>query len=143
MEYGRINLGIALILAMTADTGAYFFGRAFGKHKLAPVISPKKTVEGAIGGVLSTVLLMELYCLLFDKAFGYNMNYVNAAIYGVLGSSLSIVGDLTFSVIKRQVGIKDYGKILPGHGGILDRFDSMTVVAPLTELLVLLIPVVK
>ncbi len=142
MEFGRIQLGIALILAMTADTGAYFAGRAFGKHKLAPVISPKKTVEGAIGGVVSTVLFMEVYCLIFDLGFGYSMHYGYAVIYGVLGSTLSIVGDLTFSVIKRQVGIKDYGKLLPGHGGILDRFDSMIVVAPLTELLVLLLPIV-
>lgn len=143
MDFGRINLGIALILAMTADTGAYFVGRAFGKHKLAPVISPKKTVEGAIGGVLFTVLFMEVYCLIFDLGFGYTMHYGYAAIYGVVGSTLSIVGDLTFSVIKRQVGIKDYGKLLPGHGGILDRFDSMIVVAPLTELLVMVIPVVS
>lgn len=142
MSYGRIYVGAALILAMTADTGAYFAGRAFGKHKLAPVVSPKKTVEGAIGGVLTTVLFMELYCLIFDKGFGYDMNYLAAALYGVLGSVLSIVGDLTFSVVKRQVGIKDYGKLLPGHGGILDRFDSMIVVAPLTELLVLLLPLV-
>lgn len=142
MDFGRINLGVALILAMTADTGAYFVGRACGKHKLAPVISPKKTVEGAVGGVLITVLVMELYCLIFDKGFGYDMHYGAAALYGVIGSVLSIVGDLTFSVIKRQVGIKDYGKLLPGHGGILDRFDSMIVVAPLTELLVLLLPVV-
>lgn len=142
MQYGRIYVGVALILAMTADTGAYFAGRAFGKHKLAPVISPKKTVEGAIGGVLCTVLFMELYCLIFDKGFGYDMNYLYAAIYGVVGSILSIVGDLTFSVVKRQVGIKDYGKLLPGHGGVLDRFDSMIVVAPLTELLVLLLPLV-
>lgn len=142
MQYGRIYVGAALILAMTADTGAYFVGRAFGKHKLAPVVSPKKTVEGAVGGVLCTVLFMELYCLIFDKGFGYDMNYLYAAIYGVIGSILSIVGDLTFSVVKRQVGIKDYGKLLPGHGGILDRFDSMVVVAPLTELLVLLLPLV-
>lgn len=143
MEFGRIKLGIALILAMTADTGAYFVGRACGKHKLAPVISPKKTVEGAIGGVLFTVLFMEIYCLIFDFGFGYQMNYFYAAIYGVIGSILSIVGDLTFSVIKRQVGIKDYGKLLPGHGGVLDRFDSMTIVAPLTELLVILLPIVS
>lgn len=142
MEFGRIKLGIALILAMTADTGAYFAGRAFGKHKLAPVISPKKTVEGAIGGILATVLFMEIYCLIFDLGFGYTMNYLYAAVYGVAGSVLSIVGDLTFSVIKRQVGIKDYGKLLPGHGGILDRFDSMMIVAPLTELLVILLPIV-
>lgn len=143
MEYGRISLGIAFILAMTADTGAYFAGRAFGKHKLAPVVSPKKTVEGAIGGVLSTVLFMLGYCLIFDLGYGYSMNYFYAVIYGIVGSILSIIGDLTFSVIKRQVGIKDYGKLLPGHGGILDRFDSTLVVAPLTELLLIALPIVK
>ena len=142
LEYGRTYLGAALILAMTADTGAYFAGRAFGKHKLAPVISPKKTVEGAIGGILSTVLFMLLYCLLLHKLGGLTVHYGRAVLYGVVGASLSIVGDLSFSVVKRQVGIKDYGKLLPGHGGILDRFDSMLTVAPLTELLALLLPLV-
>ena len=97
-------------------------------------------MEGAIGGVLSTVLFMALYALILQKAFDFKINYIYTVIYGILGAGASMLGDLTFSVIKRQAGIKDYGKLLPGHGGILDRFDSTTVVAPLVELLLLTIP---
>lgn len=137
---GKFYIMVAFILAFTADSGAYFAGRAFGKHKLAPVISPKKTVEGSIGGIFSSVLFMLLYGLVLQLAFDRSFRYVWAVLYGILGALGSMLGDLTFSVIKRQVGIKDYGKLLPGHGGILDRFDSMTVVAPLTEVLILLVP---
>lgn len=141
MDGGVFYVLVAFILSMVADTGAYFIGRAFGKHKLAPVISPKKTVEGAIGGVAFNVLFMCLYTLLLNKCFGFTqVNYIYAAIYGVVGALASIVGDLTLSVVKRQVGIKDYGNLFPGHGGILDRFDSTMMVAPLTEVLMLLIP---
>lgn len=137
---GKFFILIPCVLAFTADSAAYFVGRAFGKHKLAPVISPKKTVEGALGGVAATVLLVFLYTLILDKAFGFDVVYWYAIIYGILGSTVSIVGDLTFSVIKRQIGIKDYGNLIPGHGGILDRFDSMMLVAPVTELLLLMLP---
>lgn len=143
LESGKYYLMVAFILAFTADSGAYFAGRAFGKHKLAPVISPKKTVEGAIGGILSAILFMLAYGLVLRLAFDQTFHYGYAAIYGALGSVGSILGDLTFSVIKRQVGIKDYGKLLPGHGGILDRFDSMIIVGPLTEALILLLPLLK
>ena len=125
---------------MVPDSGAYFAGRAFGKRKLCPVISPHKTVEGAVGGVISTVICMVLYGLVLQLAFDYKINYLLCIVYGVLGAVASILGDLTFSVIKRQTGIKDYGNLLPGHGGILDRFDSTSIVAPLVELLVFLIP---
>lgn len=140
MENGVFLIIMPLILAFTADSGAYFAGRAFGKHKLAPVISPKKTIEGAVGGVLSTILFVTLYGLVLQIAFDFTVHYLAGLVYGLLGSVLSIVGDLTFSVIKRQVGIKDYGNVLPGHGGILDRFDSMVVVAPLAEILLILLP---
>ena len=126
-------------MAFSADSFAYFAGRACGKHKLAPVISPHKTVEGAVGGVLGSVALMLLYALVIHR-FHVPVRYGAAAVYGVLGAFASMLGDLTFSVIKRQTGIKDYGNLLPGHGGILDRFDSMIVVAPLTEILVRLLP---
>lgn len=142
MTNGRYYIIVALILAFTSDTGAYFVGRKFGKHKLAPVISPKKTVEGLIGGILSCVVFMMLYCVILQVAFRCHVDYVSGAIYGVFGSVGSVVGDLVFSVIKRQVGIKDYGKLMPGHGGVLDRFDSMVVVAPLTELLLLVTPLI-
>ena len=132
---GKYYILIAFIIAFSADSGAYFVGRALGKHKLAPVISPNKTVEGALGGVASAVALMLLYGLILDKSFGFDVIYWYGIIYGVLGALISMLGDLSFSVIKRQVGIKDYGNLIPGHGGVLDRFDSMTLVAPLVELL--------
>lgn len=141
-EKGIYLIFIPFILAMVSDTGAYFAGRFFGKHKLAPVVSPNKTVEGVIGGVGATVLAMVLYCLIMQFGFHLRVNYFYAVIYGLLGAMAGVFGDLSFSAIKRQVGIKDYGNLIPGHGGILDRFDSMTLVAPLTEALLLLIPVV-
>lgn len=141
MDGGKFYILVAFLLSMVADSGAYFVGRACGKHKLAPIVSPKKTVEGAVGGVVCNIVFLCLYTLLPNKCFGFTqVNYFYAAIYGVLGAVASIVGDLTLSVVKRQVGIKDYGNLIPGHGGILDRFDSTMLVAPLTELLILLIP---
>ena len=141
MEYGRHMILIPLILAFLPDSGAYFAGYFFGKHKLAPVISPKKTVEGAVGGVLTAILGMLLYGLIMAVCFSFEYNFAFALVYGVVVSLGDIFGDLMFSVIKRQTGIKDYGNLFPGHGGILDRFDSMMIVAPLTEVLLLLIPV--
>ena len=141
MDGGKFYILVAFLLSMVADSGAYFVGRACGKHKLAPIVSPKKTVEGAVGGVVCNIVFLCLYTLLLNTCFGFTqVNYFYAAIYGVLGAAASIVGDLTLSVVKRQVGIKDYGNLIPGHGGILDRFDSTMLVAPLTELLILLIP---
>ncbi len=141
MDGGEYYILVAFVLSMVADSGAYFVGRALGKHKLAPVVSPKKTVEGAIGGVLVNILGMMLYTFILSKCFGFSqVNYFYAAIYGVLGAGASIIGDLTLSVVKRQVGIKDYGNLFPGHGGILDRFDSTMMVAPLAEILLILIP---
>lgn len=141
LDGGVFYVMVAFILSMVPDTGAYFVGRACGRHKLAPVVSPKKTVEGAVGGVVSAVAFMCLYALLLNKCFGFGqVNYLFAAIYGLLGAVASIIGDLTLSVVKRQVGIKDYGNLFPGHGGILDRFDSTMMVAPLAEILLLLLP---
>lgn len=140
MEHGKFFIITAFVLTMVPDSGAYFAGRAFGKHKLCPVISPHKTVEGAVGGVVSTVLFMVIYALVLQKAYDFKINYVYTVLYGILGAGASMMGDLTFSVIKRQAGIKDYGNLLPGHGGVLDRFDSTTVVAPLVEVLLLTIP---
>lgn len=138
---GRFYILIPFVLAFLSDTGAYFAGLKFGKHRLAPVISPKKTVEGVVGGVFGAVIGMLLYCLILQLAFSFRVNYLYAVIYGVLGSAAGVFGDLCFSVIKRQTGIKDYGNLFPGHGGILDRFDSTMVVAPLVEILMTLLPV--
>ncbi len=137
---GRFFIMLPLIMAFMADSGAYFAGKYLGKHKLAPVISPNKTVEGAVGGVVGACISMLIYTLLLDVAFGFEVNYFYGMIYGLLGALASIFGDLTFSVIKRQTGIKDYGNLIPGHGGILDRFDSMLIVGPLAELLIILLP---
>ena len=138
---GRRYVFIPFILAFLSDTGAYFAGRAFGKHKLAPVISPHKTVEGVVGGVLGAIFGMLIFCLVMQLGFKMQVNYLYAVLYGVVGSLGAVFGDLCFSVIKRQTGMKDYGNLIPGHGGVLDRFDSMMVVGPLTELLLLLLPV--
>lgn len=139
---GRYYVMIPFLLAFTSDSGAYFAGRFLGKHKLAPNISPNKTVEGVIGGALGAILGMLIFCVILDLGFGMQANYLFALSYGILGSLAAVFGDLAFSAIKRQTGIKDYGNLLPGHGGILDRFDSMTVVAPLVEVLLYFIPVV-
>ena len=142
LEYGRFYVLIPLILAFSSDSGAYFAGCYLGKHKLAPVISPKKTWEGVAGGAAAAIVVMLLYALLLDLAFGYEVSLGAAILYGLVGTAVDVLGDLTFSVIKRQTGIKDYGFLLPGHGGILDRFDSMIFVAPLSESLILLLPVI-
>ena len=146
MKIGRYVILVPFIVAFSNDAGAYFAGRYFGRHKMAPVLSQHKTVEGAVGGVIATVVSMILYALVMSlpvKALSFKVNYLYAAIYGFVGALAGIFGDLCFSVIKRQTGIKDYGKLLPGHGGVLDRFDSMMMVGPLMEALLLLIPVIS
>ena len=120
---------LILCFAWGGDTCAYFAGRAFGKHKLCPVVSPKKTVEGAIGGVLGT---MEAFT---RSNIGVSM-YVIIALLGCVAAVLGIYGDLFASVVKRQCGIKDYGTIFPGHGGILDRFDSVMFIAPFVTMVI-------
>ena len=142
-EEGRFLVLIPFVLAFLPDSGAYFVGRFFGKHKLAPVISPNKTVEGMIGGVLAGIAGMIIFGLVMQFGFGFRVNYLYAVLYGAVGALGAVIGDLSFSAIKRQTGIKDYGNLIPGHGGILDRFDSMTIVAPLTEALLLLLPVME
>jgi len=140
---GRYTIIIPLMMAFLPDSGAYFVGRAIGRRKLAPVISPNKTVEGALGGMLAGIAGMMLYAVIMDLAFDRVVSYPMALIYGFLGAGADVFGDLMFSAIKRQAGIKDYGNLIPGHGGILDRFDSMMMVGPLMEALLILIPVVK
>ena len=140
MENGVFFVVAPFVMAFMTDTGAYLVGCAIGKHKLCPIISPKKTVEGLVGGILGGIIGMMIYGLVLHNAFGFQVNFLYAAIYGAIGAGAATFGDLMFSVIKRQTGIKDYGKLLPGHGGILDRFDSVTIVAPLAEVLLLILP---
>ena len=143
MRIGRYVILVPFLVAFMSDAGAYFVGLKFGKHKMAPVVSPNKTIEGALGGVGTAMAGMILYALVLDLLpVGVQVNYALALLYGFAGSLFGIFGDLCFSVIKRQTGIKDYGDLIPGHGGILDRFDSMMTVAPLMEALLLLVPMV-
>ena len=137
---GRFFILIPFVLAFLSDSGAYFAGLKYGKRKLAPTISPKKTVEGVIGGVIGAVVGMIIYSYVLQTCFVFRINYMYAMLYGVLGSVAGVFGDLCFSVIKRQTGIKDYGNLIPGHGGILDRFDSMMLIGPLAEILLLILP---
>lgn len=116
--------------AWLADTGAYFVGTFLGKHKLCPEISPKKTVEGMLGGFASNALLFILLGYLFLTDGGKVPNYVLLALMGAICAFLGLMGDLCASLIKRKYGIKDYGNIMPGHGGAMDRFDSVVYVAP-------------
>ena len=137
---------LILCFAWGGDTCAYFAGRAFGKHKLCPVVSPKKTVEGAIGGVLGTmafgVIITMVYSVAADRLEAFTRSnigvsmYVIIALLGCVAAVLGIYGDLFASVVKRQCGIKDYGTIFPGHGGILDRFDSVMFIAPFVTMVI-------
>ena len=141
-KLGRYYTLIPFIIACVNDAGAYFVGMRYGKHKLAPVVSPNKTIEGMLGGIAAAVVSMILYCLMLQLVEGFRINYFYALIYGVVGACAGVFGDLCFSIIKRQTGIKDYGNLIPGHGGVLDRLDSMMTVAPLVEMLLILMPVV-
>jgi len=140
LDNGVYLIAAPFVMAFMPDTGAYLVGCAIGKHKLCPNISPKKTVEGLVGGILGGIIGMIVYALVLQNSFGFQVNFLYAALYGAIGAGTATFGDLMFSVIKRQTGIKDYGKLLPGHGGILDRFDSVTLVAPVAELLLLILP---
>ena len=141
-QQGQLLLLIPFIMAYCSDTGAYFIGICFGKHKMCPNISPKKSWEGFFGGIAVAVLVMLLFAMLLARYTDLQVRYLLALVYGLVGALGSVFGDLMMSVIKRQTGIKDYGKLIPGHGGILDRFDSVLITAPLTEALLLLIPMV-
>ncbi len=141
-DKGIYYIWVPFIMAFASDTGAYFTGMALGKHKLCPVVSPKKTVEGLVGGVVCAMLGMLAYGLILQFGFRKEVSYPALLIYGFVGSLGGVFGDLSLSVIKRQTGIKDYGNLIPGHGGILDRFDSVLVTAPLTEALLLILPLV-
>lgn len=143
MTTGRYVILIPFVVAFLSDGGAYFTGLRFGKHKLAPVVSPNKTIEGALGGLISAMVGMLIYAIVLDLGFPrFKVNYGLAILYGLAGSLAGMFGDLCFSIIKRQTGIKDYGNLIPGHGGVLDRFDSLMMVAPLMESLLLLAPMV-
>ena len=135
-NYGKLYIWLPFIIAWLTDTMAYFSGRFFGKNKLIPDVSPKKTVEGAVGGILGAVLIMVVYLFICEKYFGIFPKYINGIVSAVILSFFAQFGDLVASCIKREHGIKDFGSLVPGHGGILDRFDSVIFIAPMVYILV-------
>ena len=142
MADGRILVWMIFVGAFATDTFAYFTGILLGRHRLAPAISPKKTVEGAIGGVIGCGGCFLLFGYIVEAYFGLNFDMTALCILGILCAAVSEIGDLVASLIKRQYGVKDFGNLLPGHGGILDRFDSILFVAPLVYLFLYNIDVV-
>lgn len=142
---GQSLLILCFLISWMTDIGAYFSGRMFGKHKLAPVISPKKTVEGAIGGFVFCMAMVSGIAYLLTgplDILSFDVNWHYLLIVTAMGSIISMVGDLSFSVIKRAFNIKDFGKIMPGHGGVLDRFDSTLFVSPVVCLFNVVFPVI-
>jgi phosphatidate cytidylyltransferase len=141
LPYGIYCFALVFVGSWVSDVFAYFVGCAIGKHKMIPEISPKKTWEGAIGGILFTVIAFILYGFFISKFTDeVSSNYVVLGILGLLLSIVSIFGDLVASLIKREHGVKDYGFIFPGHGGVLDRFDSVLSVAPVLFAICMLFP---
>ena len=145
-QYGCDAVFLVILCAGIAwggDIMAYFSGYLFGKHKMAPKLSPKKTIEGAIGGVLGSVVIALGMTYAYSKMpFSANTvvgniseNYILLILFAALGSFVGVIGDLFASAVKRQQGIKDYGNIMPGHGGVLDRFDSFLLVAVIISLM--------
>ena len=136
-DMGKYYVLMPWITVWVCDSMALFVGKAFGKHKLAPYVSPKKTIEGALGGIVGGVLAMAIYVLVMERGFQVHLDLLPALIFGLLGAIIGQLGDLSLSVIKREAGIKDYGKVFPGHGGVWDRFDSILFTAPLFEIIYL------
>ena len=131
---GKYLVWFIFLCSWGSDTCAYAVGILIGKHKMTPKLSPKKSVEGAIGGIVGAALLFALYIYLIEQRFAlaqFGISPAGAAALGAVGALVSMVGDLAASAFKRDYGIKDYGKLIPGHGGIMDRFDSVIIAAPL------------
>ena len=142
--FSRQYLVLAIGLAFITDAGAYFVGMFLGKHRGITQVSPKKSAEGFVGGLVVGALFAVVVGLIIShvpsSGVHVTVNYLYLCIYGVVGALVTEVGDLAFSLIKREYGIKDYGKLLPGHGGMMDRFDSMVFCAPVVMLFSQCIP---
>lgn len=130
MEYGYCLIWLIFIGAWGTDTMAYTFGRLFGKRKIIPEISPKKTLAGTIGGIFGCMVLMLVFGVVLRSYCHLEISYMVLAILGLCCGLISQIGDWSASAIKRYVNIKDFGNLMPGHGGVLDRFDSILFVAP-------------
>lgn len=138
MDYGIVLIWVIFIGAWGTDTMAYLFGRLFGKRKILPEISPKKTLAGAIGGILGCISLMIVFGFIVEIYFGLKMSFISLAMLGLLCGIVAQIGDWSASAIKRYVNVKDFGNIMPGHGGVLDRFDSILFVAPVVYFVLIL-----
>ena len=136
LEYGAGLVLIPLVSAFMSDSLALFGGMLFGKTKLAPKVSPKKTREGAVSGLVGGMVGMILFRIVFFLCTEVQLHIGWCVALGFVGAVMGQLGDLSFSCVKRQCGIKDYGRLLPGHGGVLDRFDSVIFAAPVTWMLV-------
>ncbi|HAH78208.1 MAG TPA: phosphatidate cytidylyltransferase [Ruminococcaceae bacterium] len=144
--HGMFYALIGIFSAWISDVGGYLAGSLFGRHKLCPSISPKKTVEGVAGSFALNIASMLLFGFVFQAIYyaeGVRVSYLSLFLIGLFGTVLSILGDLSFSLIKRSCHIKDFSEIIPGHGGILDRFDSVIFEAPFVYLLVQFLPIIK
>ncbi len=131
MENGRILIWYVFLGAFASDTFAYLIGSKFGKTKLCPDISPKKTVEGSLGGILGVVIAYCILNFVASKYFSMGIGYYTVVVTGIIAGIAGQFGDLSASAIKRYCNVKDFGNLIPGHGGILDRFDSVLFVAPI------------
>ncbi|MBR5044809.1 MAG: phosphatidate cytidylyltransferase [Clostridia bacterium] len=135
IAFGKYLCLLAFIGPWTTDTFAYFTGRFFGRHKLIPEVSPKKTVEGSVGGTVFCIVGYIVFGLVMQFGYGFTVNYWMLGVAGLLVAVISQIGDLIASLIKREHEIKDYGRIFPGHGGVMDRFDSVLTTSILLWLL--------
>ena len=142
MPEGRLLVLLPVITAFSTDAGAYFTGKLLGKRKAFPLVSPKKTVEGCVGGLAAGVASTVLYGAVLVLTTFHGVVFWALILYGFIGGFLTELGDLAFSLVKREYNIKDYGSLLPGHGGMLDRFDSMIFTAPAIYLLMSVIPAI-
>ena len=140
MDGGVALVFLAYIGAFIPDTAAYFAGNFFGKHKLIPAVSPKKTVEGAVGAVVGSLLIFLVYGLILS-AIGFMVNYFSLLLLSIVCGVVAQLGDLSASVIKRTYGTKDFGNLIPGHGGLLDRLDSVMFIAPIVYYFVNFFPI--
>lgn len=136
LPHGAGMVLMPLVAAFCSDSAALFTGMACGRHKMAPLVSPHKTVEGALGGIAGGVVGMVIFRIVFYFCTLVPLHIGWCVVIGLVGALMGEMGDLSFSVIKRQVGIKDYGRLLPGHGGVLDRFDSVLFAAPMIWMIV-------
>ncbi|MBE5950292.1 MAG: phosphatidate cytidylyltransferase [Lachnospiraceae bacterium] len=137
LDGGAFSVWLIFVAAWGSDVCAYCAGMLFGKHKAFPVLSPKKSWEGCVGGVVGAALIAALYCLVLNKMFSQSGSVFQYALVCGCGSVIAQIGDLAASAVKRNYDIKDYGKLIPGHGGVLDRFDSIIFVAPIVYYLLL------